>query len=220
MNKEKCVVICSGGLDSTVLLYDCIDKGFEPIVVSFNYGQRHVKELDCITEIRKELKLQHQIFNLSDIFNTFTSSALIDKTKELPMEHYTNESQKLTVVSNRNGIMLNIAAGVADNLKINKVFYGCHSNDFSIYRDCRLEYVHAMSEAIYLGTDSLVEVLAPFVNISKSDVVKRGIELNVPFEKTWSCYSGEEKACGKCGTCQERLEAFKNNNITDKLKYE
>jgi len=220
MKNKKVIAIVSGGLDSTVMLYWLLKiKKVTPIVLSFNYNQRHKKELGCIKQIASELKLQHKIIKLpiSDIVN---SSALINKTKKLPKEHYTHENQKITVVANRNMIMLSIAVAYAENLGIKKVYYAAHKNDESIYLDCRKKFVEQLSKATQLATYNKVKVIAPFVNKYKSDLVKIGNQLKVPFEKTMSCYEGRKKACGLCATCQERIEAFIKNNLIDPIEYE
>lgn len=218
MEKKKAVVICSGGLDSTTLLYDMISRGYECHVLTFDYGQRHRKEIECAYNICKNLNIEFRLIRLP-IEGLLNNSALVDTKKELPKEHYTHENQQQTVVSNRNMIMLSIAAGFADNIKAEIVCFGPHANDNVIYPDCRPEFVEVLNHAIILGTYNKPSLQAPYVNITKGGVVKKGIELKVPFEKTWSCYEGGENPCGKCGTCQERIEAFKENNMIDPLIY-
>jgi len=219
MSEEDCVAICSGGLDSTVMLYWLLSQAKKPIVISFDYGQKHKKELECIKKTCEELGLRHHIIKL-DLAPILQKSALIDPNKELPHEHYTDETQKITVVPNRNMVMLSIAIACAENEEIQEVYYSPHANDEAIYPDCREEFVLAMSTASYLATYTHVVVIAPFVKMYKKDLVALGHRLGVPFENTWSCYEGKEKACGLCATCQERIEAFKENGLVDPIPYE
>jgi len=221
MNSRGCIVLFSGGLDSTTLLYYVL-KGRKPEDVkalSVIYGQRHLREIECAKETCKKLGVEHQIVELH-LEKLLDNSALIDHGKKLPEEHYTHESQKVTVVPGRNQMMISIAVAWADNIGAKKVYYAAHANDRAIYKDCRYPFVNALSRASRLGTDNEVEVVAPFVNKYKSELVKIGTELGVAFALTWSCYKGGKKACGLCGTCQERVEAFKKNGLKDPLPYE
>jgi 7-cyano-7-deazaguanine synthase len=140
--------------------------------------------------------------------------------EDIPEEHYSHESQKSTVVPNRNSIMLSIAVGRACTIGVRDVYYGAHFNDRAIYADCRKEFVVAFGEAMRLANEPSVNILAPFIDFTKKDIVALGLELHVPFEDTWSCYKGGEVACGVCGTCRERLEAFQLCNSVDPIKYE
>jgi len=217
---KKAVVILSGGLDSTVLTYWLKRvKKYQLYALSFDYGQRHKKELKMAKKTCKKLQIPHKIIKL-DIKDILNKSALIDTKKELPKGHYTPENQKVTVVPNRNMIMLSLAVAFAENLDIKEVYYAAHKNDYAVYPDCRKEFVKALSKATQLGTYNKVKIIAPFVNKYKWQLVKIGHKIGVPFEDTQSCYVGGKKACGKCATCQERLEAFSKNNLTDPIKYE
>ncbi len=222
MNKDKkAVVIFSGGLDSTVLVYYLKNLGYQLVALSFFYGQKHQKELKCAELTCEKLNIPHVFFDISLPLKQFGSySALLNPDVEMPKEHYTNETQKQTVVPNRNMIMLSFAIGYAETHEIGKVFYAPHKNDYTIYPDCRKEFVYPLSQAAIKATYTGVRVLAPFVNKYKSDLVAIGAKLKVPFEDTFSCYEGKEKPCGRCGTCQERLEAFEKNNLKDPLTYE
>lgn len=217
----KGVVIMSGGLDSTTLLYWVIKEGYEPFVLSFDYGQRHRKELRFAEETCRDLKVQHKIVNLRSLREIFKGSALTSDNVKVPEEHYGHESQKATIVPNRNAIMLNIAVGYAVSIGADKVFYAAHYNDRAIYPDCRWEFVESQNVTARLANDApRLEIVAPFVHKTKAEIVQIGAELGVPFEKTWSCYKGGEHPCGLCGTCRERIEAFQLSKRRDPLEYE
>lgn len=221
MDKDKAVVIVSGGLDSTTLLYWVIKEGYEAQVLSFDYGQRHRKELEYAKRTCEKLGVKHKIVDLKSIHELLQGSALTSESVAVPEEHYSHESQKLTIVPNRNAIMLNIAIGYAVSIGAEKVFYAAHYNDRAIYPDCRWEFVESMNIVAKLANDNpRLEIVAPFVHKTKAEIVGIGRELGVPFEETWSCYKGKEKACGVCGTCRERIEAFKLNGLRDPLEYE
>ncbi len=213
----KAVLILSGGVDSTTMLYRMRDEGYEVHAITFNYAQRHKKEIDCARRIANLLKVRHQVIDLSCISGLLGNSALLGG-KEMPKCHYTEEAARQTIVPNRNMIMLSIAAGYAEAHEIPEIFYAAHMNDSAIYPDCRAEFVEAMKPAIRLATAwHPVELQAPFVNMTKAEIVKIGLELNVPYELTWSCYKGEEKPCRSCPTCIEREEAFALNQVVDPL---
>lgn len=217
----KGVVIMSGGLDSTTLLYWVIKEGYEPHVLSFDYGQRHRKELDFAEKTCGKLKVHHKIVDLRSVGELLQGSALTSEAVEVPEEHYTHESQKATVVPNRNAIMLNIAVGYAISIGADKVFYAAHYNDRAIYPDCRWEFVESQNITAKLANDApRLEIVAPFVHKTKAEIVRLGAGLGVPFNETWSCYKGGERPCGVCGTCRERIEAFQLNRLKDPLKYE
>ena len=217
---KKAVVIFSGGLDSTVLLHYVKELGYEIYGLSFDYGQRHKKELEFAKYWAERLCKEWKLIDLKFMKEIASNSALTDFNKKLPHEHYTNENQKMTVVPNRNMIMLSIAVAWAENIRAKKVFYGAHKNDYAIYPDCRPEFVEALSKASQEGTYNKVEIEAPFTNRYKYDLVALGDKLGVDFSKTWSCYEGREKHCGKCATCQERKEAFRIAGVKDPTEYE
>jgi len=213
---KKGIIILSGGLDSTTLLHFLKNGGYEIYGLSFNYGQRHLKELEFAKYWGEKLCEEHKTIQL-DINDIISHSALSDKSIDLPEEHYTHENQKITVVPGRNTIMLSMAIAYAENLNIKEVFYAAHFSDRSIYPDCRKEYITALSLAWQLGTYNQVEVKAPFVDMTKTNIVRLGLDLKVDYSKTWSCYSGKERPCLKCATCQERNEAFVSNTTKDPL---
>lgn len=217
---KKCTIIISGGLDSTVLLYYTRSTTSSQNIhtLSFNYGQKHVKELIYAQKLGKTLGIENTIINISSVGELLNSS-LTKKGEKIPEGHYAQKNMRLTVVPNRNAIMLSIAYGYAISNKSDYLIYGAHTGDHFIYPDCRLPFVKTLNCALRLGNKSFgnVTIITPFINKTKSDLVKIGLKLNVPFDKTWSCYNGGEKPCLKCGTCIERIEAFKENNIKDPL---
>jgi 7-cyano-7-deazaguanine synthase len=213
----KAVLILSGGVDSTTLLYKMIDMGYEVEALTFNYAQRHKKEIDCASSIARRLSVPHRIVDLRSLASLLGSSALLGGS-EVPDCHYTEEAARKTVVPNRNMIMLSIAAGYAEANGISEVFYAAHKNDRTIYPDCRPEFVEALRPAIRLATAwNPVELVAPFIDLSKAEIVRIGLDLNVPYALTWSCYRGEALPCKTCPTCIERREAFAENGCRDPL---
>ncbi len=215
----KAVVLFSGGLDSTVLVYDLLNEGADLKLLSIDYGQRHEKELKSSSEIAEFLGLEHEILRLPMLNNLLGGSALTDPSISLPEGHYAEDSMKATVVPNRNMILLSLAAGHAISLQFDTVAYAAHAGDHTIYPDCRPEFATAMDEALKLCDWNTVSLYRPFVQLSKHDLVRKGKELGVPFEKTWSCYAGNDKHCGKCGTCVERKEAFELVGLLDPTEY-
>jgi 7-cyano-7-deazaguanine synthase len=204
----KAIVILSGGMDSTVLLHHVVAAGYEVYGLSFDYGQRHRKELEMARYWGKKLCKEWKCLSLLFMQEIASNSALMDHSKELPKEHYTHENQQITVVPNRNMVMLSIAIAWAENIEAEAVYFGAHANDNTIYPDCRPAFVKAIDSAARKGTYRVVEVRAPFILWTKREVALRGKELGVDFDKTWSCYAGEEEPCGVCATCQERIDAL------------
>jgi 7-cyano-7-deazaguanine synthase len=215
----KAVVLFSGGLDSTVLVYDLLNEGADLKLLSIDYGQRHEKELKSSSEIAEYLELKHEILRLPMLNNLLGGSALTDPSILLPEGHYAEDSMKATVVPNRNMILLSLAAGHAISLQFDTVAYAAHAGDHTIYPDCRPEFATAMDQALKLCDWNTISLYRPFIQLSKQDLVRKGNELGVPFEKTWSCYAGNDKHCGKCGTCVERKEAFELVGLLDPTEY-
>ena len=214
----KAVVICSGGLDSTTLLY-FVRQDHEVEAVGFDYGQRHRKELEAMISICRHIDVPYTV-KLAAIGHKGSVSG----DEPVPHGHYAEESMKSTIVPNRNMVMIALAASHATTVGATKVFYGAHHGDHAIYPDCRPEFVEAMNKALLLGNlwennGMSVRLEAPFINDSKADIVRLGTRLGVPFEKTWSCYEGGAVHCGLCGTCQERKEAFKIAGVPDPTAY-
>lgn len=215
----KTVIVYSGGLDSTVLLYQLHAEGHDLSALSIDYGQRHRCELERASEICSELGVPHSVADLSAIQPLLAGSSLTSPEIEVAEGHYTEESMKTTVVPNRNMIFLSIATGHALSIKADQIAYAAHSGDHAIYPDCRNEFADAMAQAIRLADWEQVELIRPFVDWTKADIVRHGSELGVPFLKTWSCYKGGEIHCGRCGTCIERREAFDLAGIEDPTPY-
>lgn len=213
----KAVIILSGGLDSTTLLYRMLSEGYDAEALTFNYGQRHSIEIECAKRIAELRGVPHKIIDLGCISGFLGDSALLGK-KSVPKCHYTEEAARQTIVPNRNMIMLAIAAGYAEAHEVPEVYYAAHRNDSTIYPDCRREFVEALKPAISLATAwHPVELKAPFIDMTKAEIVRLGLELKVPYEMTWSCYKGEERPCRECPTCIEREEAFMLNGAVDPL---
>ena len=216
---KKVILIYSGGMDSTVLLYDLIKQGYEVRALGINYGQRHKKELECATKICAELNIEYRIADLSSLKPLLAGSSQTDDTIAVPHGHYSEDSMKVTVVSNRNALMLSCAVAWAISTKSDYAAYAAHAGDHAQYPDCREEFASAFNTVALLADWHQVSLLRPYVTISKADIAQIGKKLNVPFEKTWSCYEGKDIHCGKCGTCVERLEALNKAGVDDKTVY-
>jgi 7-cyano-7-deazaguanine synthase len=216
---QKVVVIYSGGMDSYTVLNKALKDGFEVYALSFDYGQRHVKELDVAAIACKDLDVHHKIVDISAINQIIGGSSLTDDI-EVPEGHYEAENMKSTIVPNRNMILLSLAVGYAVSLKAGKVYYGAHSGDHAIYPDCRPEFVQKMDDVCRIANYDAVEIVSPYLKKSKIDILSDGLKMGLDYSQTWTCYNGREKACGKCGACQERLEAFELNNVIDPIEYE
>ena len=215
----KGVVILSGGMDSTTLLYDVVKQGYETYAVSFDYNQKHKRELESAKATCKKLGLEHKVLDLG-VLNQVAPSALTRDDWDIPEGHYADENMKQTVVPNRNMVMLSLATAYAIGKGAKHLFYGAHAGDHDIYPDCRKEYVEALKETIKLADWKEVELKAPYLDIDKGDIAIKGKELGVDYSLTWTCYKGKDDACGKCGSCVERLEAFDKAKVEDPLKYD
>jgi 7-cyano-7-deazaguanine synthase len=230
----KAVTLLSGGLDSTTLAYKLKSEGYDLIALSFDYGQRHKKELAVAHEIAGLLGAEHHIVALREVgegwsaplANILGPSVLVDHDAVVPDGHYADENMKQTVVPNRNAIMLSIAYGVAMANNADLLAFGAHAGDHTIYPDCRPGFVAALDNAFQLGAawtedelSSVPRLVGPFLDTDKAGIAKMAFELGVPIEKTWSCYKGGEIHCGTCGTCYERREAFKLAGVDDPTSY-
>ncbi len=215
----RSLAIFSGGLDSTVLLHHLLAEGDEVLALSVDYGQRHRVELEYAQRTAENLRIPWKVADLSSISHLLAGSSQTSESIPVPHGHYAEESMKLTVVPNRNMIMLAVAGGWAIQQKADRLAYGAHSGDHVIYPDCRPEFVQAMQIALGLADWHRVELVCPFVTWDKAAIVARGEQLGVNFAETWSCYEGGEIHCGACGTCYERREAFARAGVSDPTEY-
>lgn len=205
------VIVLSGGMDSTTLLYDRKDQ--IALAVTFDYGSKHnAREIECARKNCEILGVEHLVIPLDFMGRYFKSSLLIGG-EDIPEGHYADENMKSTVVPFRNGIMLSVAAGLAESRGLKKVMLANHGGDHAIYPDCRPGFVEAMSDAIRQGTYDGIMIDAPYTNITKSDIARIGKSIGVDYNLTYSCYKGGERHCGKCGTCVERMEALRDAGI-------
>lgn len=221
----KALVLFSGGVDSTTCLGLAIDKyGKENVVVlSVSYGQKHTKEIECSRKIAEYYGVEHIYLDLAKIFEYSDCSLLEHSDREIPKESYAEQIEKgdgkpvSTYVPFRNGLFLSSAASIALSKDCDVIYYGAHSDDAAgnAYPDCSDAFNKAMGDAIYIGSGNQLRIEAPFVNMTKAEVVKTGLALKVPYELTWSCYEGKERPCGVCGTCLDRAKAFELNGVKD-----
>lgn len=221
----KALVLFSGGIDSTTCLGLAVSKyGKENVIaLSITYGQKHTKEIEAAKAIVQYYGIEKIDLDLSLIFQFSNCSLLKGSNEDIPHESYaeqlekTNGSPVSTYVPFRNGLFISSAAAIALSRKCSVIYYGAHADDAAgnAYPDCSSAFNNAMNTAVYEGSGKQLNIKAPFVNMTKADVVKIGFELNVPYELTWSCYEGGDKPCGKCGTCIDRANAFKLNGIED-----
>ena len=216
----KTIVICSGGLDSVSLAHMVAQDHELAGLISFDYGQRHRKELDYAALCAQRLGVPHDIIDLRPVGAVLTGSALTDDV-DVPDGHYAEDSMKVTVVPNRNAIMLTVAFGAAAARGADAVATAVHGGDHFIYPDCRPAFTEAFEAMQKLALDGYADVslFTPFVHRSKADIVTEGARVNTPFAQTWSCYKGGDNHCGRCGTCVERREAFHLAGIPDPTIY-
>jgi 7-cyano-7-deazaguanine synthase len=217
----KAVSLISGGLDSTVLAYLLQAEGFDLNLLSVNYGQIHKKELIYARQTALRLHVPHQLVDLRSVNPLLAGSALTDSKVKVPSGRYDAEQMKATVVPNRNAMMLSIAWAWAVSINAEVVAFAPHAGDHAIYPDCREPFIDALEAAFNLGNEwaGAKTLMAPFLAMSKADIVRKGSELNVPFNLTWSCYGSGEAHCGRCGTCTERAEAFFLADVQDPTDY-
>ena len=215
---KKSMIILSGGMDSVTLLYDRKDE--IAVAVTFDYGSNHNKREEEFAKYHCEkLGIEHITIPLTFIHDYFKSS-LLEGASAIPNGHYEDETMKSTVVPFRNGIMLSVACGLAESRELEKVLIANHFGDNAIYPDCRKGFIDAMSEAMKCGTYKGITIDAPYTTITKTDIAKIGKSLGIDYSKTYSCYKGGEKHCGKCGTCVARKEALRDAGIEDPTEYE
>lgn len=219
----RAIAIVSGGMDSVTLAHALKAEGFDLHLLSFDYGQRHGKELEYAKRCADSLRAQWSLIDLSTVTPLLAGSALTDNMP-VPDGHYEAETMRVTVVPNRNAIMLAIAYAAAVSEQADAVAVGVHSGDHYIYPDCRPEFAQAFDAMERLATRGHaapgLRLYAPFVALTKADIVRRGAALGVNFADTWSCYKGGAVHCGTCGTCVERKEAFGLAGIVDPTIYQ
>lgn len=222
----KAVILLSGGLDSSTVLYQAKVDGYECYAISFDYQQRHRRELASAKVVAKEAGVkQHQIVSFD--LTLWGGSALTDHQIDLPQDRSLSEMSEtipITYVPARNTIFLSFALAYAETLQATCIYIGVNALDYSGYPDCRPDYIQAMQEVFCLGTKQgregkPISILAPLINLKKTEIIQLGNQLGVPWEKTWSCYAGLEVACGVCDSCQLRLAAFAELGLTDPLPY-
>lgn len=212
------LIALSGGVDSTTLLYEYREE--VACAVGFDYGSKHnAQELAAAKAICRDLEIPYLIIPLAFIGEYFRSDLLLSGG-EMQLGDYSEENMSSTVVPFRNGIMLSILAGLAESRDLQQVLIANHFGDHAIYPDCRESFVKPMGEAITAGTSNGVKLVAPYTKLTKAEIVARGTRLGVPYSKTYSCYQGGERHCGRCGTCRERHEAFVANGLEDPTLYE
>ncbi|MCC6415928.1 MAG: 7-cyano-7-deazaguanine synthase QueC [Opitutaceae bacterium] len=216
----KVVVLCSGGMDSVTALHWAPTRNEVVAVVSFDYGAKHnARELPFAAEHAADLGVRHEVIALDFVDRLFASN-LLKSGGEIPEGHYEAENMKQTVVPFRNAIMLSIACGFAESVGAEGLVIGAHGGDHAIYPDCRQPFMQAMEQAMLAGTYARIHLLRPFLSMTKGDIARKGTRLGVDYARTWSCYKGGARHCGKCGTCVERREAFIEADVVDPTIYE
>ena len=219
---SSALVVYSGGLDSYTLLNKALQNFKKVEAITFDYGQKHKKEIDYAKNNCLELGIAHKVIKL-DIADLLSNSALVGDSK-IPEGNYDKEKMKQTIVPNRNMIMISIAASLAIKNKLQYLWYAAHAGDHEIYPDCRPYFIQNLNETLRIGTmehrKENLRLVAPFIQYDKTWIAAKGKELGVPFEKTWTCYKGLDKHCGKCGACVERKEAFRDSGGNDPTIYE
>lgn len=224
MKLNKTVAVISGGMDSVTLAYMLDSEGHDLTLISFDYGQRHKKELECAAKCGDNLGVPHHIVDLSCLTPLVANSSLTNKNIAVPDGHYAADTMKKTVVPNRNSIMMNIAAGLAVSIGARHVATGVHGGDHYIYPDCRPAFIKSLDTLLTVANEGFIDtkftVIAPYLYWTKADIVTVGNDLNVQWNDTWSCYKGGDIHCGACGTCFERREAFIEAGVQDPTLYE
>jgi 7-cyano-7-deazaguanine synthase len=214
------IVLLSGGLDSTVLTAKALAAGEHVEAVSVHYGQRHARELDAAAQVAAHYGIRHDTVDLGVLREHLAGSALTTGP-DVPEGHYSAPSMAATVVPNRNMIMLAVAAGIAASRGHGQVATAVHAGDHPIYPDCRPSFITAASLTVQLATAGYgdVEIVAPFVRSTKTDIARLGAQLGAPVHLSWSCYQGGSEHCGRCGTCIERYESFRDAGVPDPTRY-
>ncbi|RBI67498.1 7-cyano-7-deazaguanine synthase QueC [Vreelandella sulfidaeris] len=213
------IVIYSGGMDSFTVLHRALREGLNVHALSFDYGQRHARELDTARQVCAALGLPHQVVDIRAIHSLIDNSALTNPDQPMPQGNYAADNLNDTVVPNRNMILLSLAIAKAVNIGAERVDYGAHGGDHVLYPDCRPEFVEAMNHVAGIANFEPVKLHAPYLYASKADILREGLAMGLDYRLTWTCYEGRELACGVCGSCRERLAAFAANGVTDPLGY-
>ncbi|WP_252109203.1 MULTISPECIES: 7-cyano-7-deazaguanine synthase QueC [unclassified Halomonas] len=213
------VVIYSGGMDSFTVLHRALKEELSVHALSFDYGQRHRRELDTARKVCETLAIPHQVVDIRAIHGLIDNSALTDAAATMPDADYAEENLQATVVPNRNMILLSLAIAKAVNIGAGRVDYGAHGGDHVLYPDCRPAFVDAMRHAAAIANFEPVEVHAPYLGATKAEILREGLAMGLDYRDTWTCYEGRELACGRCGSCRERLAAFAENGVTDPIEY-
>ncbi|MBE0429423.1 MAG: 7-cyano-7-deazaguanine synthase QueC [Thermoleophilia bacterium] len=207
--KHRTICILSGGVDSTTLLHQLVAGGDEVLAMSFDYGQRHRKEIRYAARSSRKLGVEHMVVDLAGINALLAGSALTSREMEVPEGSYEDEAMRTTVVPNRNMIMMSLAGAYAVSRKYDRIAIAVHAADHAVYPDCRARFIEQFDIALKLGNYEQVSVYVPFLDWTKARIVRLGLRLGIDYEAdTWSCYQGGEEPCGKCGTCLERAEAL------------
>lgn len=216
------VAIVSGGMDSVTLLHYLVkQEKCQPAVITFLYGQKHDKEVSFARENAKQLGCdQHLILDLSTLQPLFANSALVNEGTAVPdVVEVMGDPQPATYVPNRNMIFLALAAAYAETNNVSEIYYGAQRHDIYGYWDTTPQFLESLNGVYQLNRKTPIEIKAPFVNFSKTDLLRIGLELDVDYGQTWSCYEGQDLACGRCPTCAERLQAFAELGLQDPLPY-
>ena len=215
---KDALIIVSGGMDSVTMMYEYQQE--IALAVTFDYGSNHARqEIACARLHCQRLGIRHLVIPL-DFMHQYFKSSLLAGGDAIPEGNYDDANMQSTVVPFRNGIMLSIACGIAESHDLRRVMIANHGGDHAIYPDCRQSFIDAMSEAMRQGTYAHLEIFAPYTNITKGDIARRGKQLGIDYAETWSCYKGGTHHCGKCGTCMERKEALREAGIPDTTVYE
>lgn len=210
--KQRAIVLFSSGLDSTTVLYYAMNKGYDCHCLIFDYGQKHNKEVTNAVKFAKSLKLNYHVVKTSIPWDM---SSLINKNKKIPEHKQIKEGfVPSTYVPGRNTIFLSYAISYAETIKAKKIFLGINAVDFSSYPDCTPQYLKSMQQ-VMKSLNNGIEICAPIEKYSKAQIIKLGTKLKVPYEKTWSCYNGKNKPCGKCDSCKLRAKGFKEAGVDD-----
>lgn len=217
--RPKAIVIYSGGMDSYTVLHHALRQGYEVHALSFHYGQRHSRELNVAHNVCQRLGIAHRVVDIRAIHALIDNSALTDTSRDLPGGDYQADNMVATLVPNRNMILLSLAIAQAVNIGAELCFYGAHGGDHVLYPDCRPEFVEGMNEVAGIANFEAVRIEAPYLHVDKAAILADGLTMGLDYSETWTCYLGEELACGTCGSCRERLAAFAANGIHDPIRY-